>query len=68
MALLMNVQWLVQVLSLRKKVRADADAIHRHALSVFAAIEGAQLVARSRGDVTVYHEIVDAYRPAGLLP
>jgi TetR/AcrR family transcriptional regulator, transcriptional repressor for nem operon len=64
----MNVRWLVQVLSLRRKGRASAEAIERHALAIFAAIEGAQLVARSRGDVSVYDEIIEAYRTAGLLP
>ncbi len=64
----MNVRWLVQVLSLRKKARASAETIQRHALAVFAAVEGAQLVARSRGDVAVYDEIIESYRTAGLLP
>jgi TetR/AcrR family transcriptional repressor of nem operon len=64
----MNVHWLVQVLSLRKKTTTDVKAVHRHALAIFAAVEGAQLVARSHGDVSVFDEIVDAYRKAGLLP
>jgi TetR/AcrR family transcriptional regulator, transcriptional repressor for nem operon len=64
----MNARWLAQVLSLRKRPTTDAKAVHRHALAIFAAIMGAQLVARSHGDVNVYDEIVDAYRKAGLLP
>jgi TetR/AcrR family transcriptional regulator, transcriptional repressor for nem operon len=46
------------VLSLQKKARTSAEAIQRQALAVFAAIEGAQLVARGRGDVSVYDEIM----------
>ncbi|HVJ51768.1 MAG TPA: TetR/AcrR family transcriptional regulator [Aliidongia sp.] len=62
----MNARWLAKVLSLGNE--ADAETIERRALAIFAAIEGAQLVARSRDDVSVYDEIVDAYRTAGLLP
>jgi TetR/AcrR family transcriptional regulator, transcriptional repressor for nem operon len=64
----MNVRWLIKVLSLGKSARVATKAIQRRALAIFAAIEGAQLVARSRGDVSVYDEIVEAYRAAGLLP
>ena len=64
----MNVRWLARVLSLRQKSRVAAEAIQRQALAIFAAIEGAQLVARSRDDVAVYDAIVEAYRTAGLLP
>ncbi len=61
----MNVRWLTEALSLQQ---GDADAIRKRALAIFAAIEGAQLVARGRGDVSVYDDIVGAYRTAGLLP
>jgi TetR/AcrR family transcriptional repressor of nem operon len=64
----MNVRWLIKVLSLGKNARVATKALQRRALAIFAAIEGAQLVARSRGDVSVYDEIVEAYRVAGLLP
>jgi TetR/AcrR family transcriptional repressor of nem operon len=64
----MNVRWLVRVLSLGKSARVATKAIQRQALAIFAAIEGAQLVARSRGDVSAYDEIVEAYRTAGLIP
>jgi TetR/AcrR family transcriptional repressor of nem operon len=62
-----NVQWLVKVLSRRRP--EETKAVHRQAaLAIFAAIEGAQLVARGRGDVAVFDEIVEAYRTAGLIP
>jgi TetR/AcrR family transcriptional repressor of nem operon len=60
-----NVDWLFKVLSLREDGR-DAESIKRHALAIFAAIEGAQLVARGRGDVSVFDDTVQAYRSAGL--
>jgi TetR/AcrR family transcriptional repressor of nem operon len=64
----MNVGWLVRVLSLGKNAPKEAKAIQQRALAIFAAIEGPQLVSRSRDDVTVYDEIIAGYRTAGLLP
>ncbi|MDB5362327.1 MAG: transcriptional regulator [Rhodospirillales bacterium] len=64
----MNVRWLAQVLSPGASTPADARAIERRALAIFAAIEGAQLVSRSRSDISAYDEIVEGYRTAGLLP
>lgn len=60
-----NVDWLCQILSLRDDAR-DAESIKRQALAIFASIEGAQLVARGRGDVSVFDDTVRAYRSAGL--
>ena len=62
-----NVRWLGEVLS-RGKTRVNAEEIQRKALAIFAAIEGAQLVARGRGDVSIFDQTVEAYRTAGLLP
>jgi TetR/AcrR family transcriptional repressor of nem operon len=45
-----------------------SKAIQDRALAIFAAIEGAQLVSRSRNDISAYDKIVAAYRTAGLLP
>ena len=64
----MNTRWLTEVLLLGKAKRIDREAIGRQALAIFAAIEGAQLVARSHDDVSVYETIVETYRTAGLLP
>jgi TetR/AcrR family transcriptional regulator, transcriptional repressor for nem operon len=44
-----------------------ADAEQR-ARAIFAAVAGAQLVARSRADIAVYDALIDGYRAAGLLP
>ncbi len=35
---------------------------------MFAAVAGAQLIARSRSDISLYDAIVQGYREAGLLP
>jgi TetR/AcrR family transcriptional regulator, transcriptional repressor for nem operon len=61
----MNVAWIARVLALESN--GDANAHERRARAIFAAVEGAQLVARSRGDVTVYDEIVLTYRESGLI-
>ena len=60
-----NVRWLTKVLALQGKSAKDA---RRQALALFAAVEGAQLVARGRGDVKAYDEIIASYRAAGLSP
>lgn len=60
-----NVQFLAKLFSAGKS-GAPTQAVQRRALAIFGAIEGAQLVARGRGDVGVFDEIVDAYRTAGL--
>jgi TetR/AcrR family transcriptional repressor of nem operon len=62
------VRWLVKVLSLKKSAKGKA-VVQRQALAIFAAVEGAQLVARSRGgDVAGFDQTIEAYRTAGLLP
>jgi TetR/AcrR family transcriptional repressor of nem operon len=40
----------------------------RRARAIFAAIGGAQLLARSRSDLSLYDTLIDSYRAAGLLP
>lgn len=62
-----NVAWLAGVLSLRK-ARVKQDALQEQALAVFAAIGGAQLVARGRDDIAIYDRAIFAYRAAQLFP
>jgi TetR/AcrR family transcriptional repressor of nem operon len=62
----MNEDWIARVLA--KAGTANPEDIRHRARAIFAAIEGAQLVARSRGDVSVYEEIVATYRGSGLIP
>jgi TetR/AcrR family transcriptional repressor of nem operon len=60
-----NVAFLGKMLAARRS-GAVTKTIQRRALAIFAAIGGAQLAARGRGDVAVFDEIIDAYRAAGL--
>jgi TetR/AcrR family transcriptional regulator, transcriptional repressor for nem operon len=62
-----NVAWLTDVLS-RGKAKSSAKATQRQALAIYAAIGGAQLVARARGDISVFDITIEAYQAAGLLP
>jgi TetR/AcrR family transcriptional repressor of nem operon len=56
-----NTAWLTEIL-------AGVPDPTAHALAIFAAIGGAQLIARSRGDVAVYDTIIESYRTTGLIP
>lgn len=61
-----NVTWLSKVLSAARVVGTGES--EQRARAIFAAIAGAQLVARSRSDVSVYDALIESYRAAGLLP
>ena len=61
-----NVAWLSRMLTEGSVVSAaDSEA---RARAIFAAVAGAQLVARSRSDISLYDTLIDSYRAAGLLP
>jgi TetR/AcrR family transcriptional regulator, transcriptional repressor for nem operon len=62
-----HVAWLTKVLS-AVDASADPDAVKRRARAIFAAIGGAQLMARSRADVSVFDTLVEIYRATGLIP
>lgn len=53
-----NVRWLSQVLACDEA----------RSLAIFSAMEGAQLIARGRGDLGAYDRAIAAYRVAGLIP
>jgi TetR/AcrR family transcriptional repressor of nem operon len=61
-----NVAWLGRVLTAAGVVSSGES--ERRARAIFAAISGAQLMARSRSDISLYDAIIDSYRAAGLLP
>ncbi|MGY4283984.1 TetR/AcrR family transcriptional repressor of nem operon [Bradyrhizobium sp. LM2.7] len=61
-----NVAWLSKVLSAAGL--ADAEQSEGRARAIFAAIAGAQLLARSRSDLALYDALIASYRAAGLLP
>lgn len=61
-----NVAWLGKLLVAAKVCRAkEAPA---RARAIFAAVAGAQLLARSRADLSLFDTLVDTYRACGLLP
>jgi TetR/AcrR family transcriptional repressor of nem operon len=62
-----NVEWLAKALG-RHDSRTPVAARKARALAIFAAVEGAQLIARSRSDVAVYDQAIGAMRGAGLIP
>ncbi|WP_027543488.1 TetR/AcrR family transcriptional regulator [Bradyrhizobium sp. WSM2254] len=61
-----NVAWLSKVLS--AAALGGSGESDRRARAIFAAIAGAQLLARSRSDLSLYDALIDSYRAAGLLP
>jgi TetR/AcrR family transcriptional repressor of nem operon len=61
-----NVAWLEKVL-----VASSSDSpatAHQRARAIFAAVAGAQLIARSRSDIALFDELLATYRVSGLLP
>ncbi|MDE1147822.1 MAG: TetR/AcrR family transcriptional regulator [Azospirillaceae bacterium] len=62
-----NVEWLTKLLALHLP-KAEIDALRAQAQAVFAAIEGAQLMARGKGDVTVFDATIATYRALGIMP
>lgn len=61
-----NVAWLSKVLSAAKVVRPKES--EARARAIYAAVSGAQLMARSRSDLSLYDALIKDYRAAGLLP
>jgi TetR/AcrR family transcriptional regulator, transcriptional repressor for nem operon len=61
-----NVAWLSRLLSAAAVVGAEES--EGRARAIFAAVAGAQLMARSRSDIALYDALIDSYRAAGLLP
>jgi len=63
----LNVRWLMKALSSRRPDASD-DELRQQALAIFAAIEGAQLLARGQGDIGLYDRAVEMYHKCGLIP
>ncbi|PRA51895.1 TetR/AcrR family transcriptional regulator [Brucella pituitosa] len=61
-----NVAWLSRVLSAATAMSSEESEARSRA--IFAAVAGAQLMARSRSDIAVFDALIDSYRAAGLLP
>jgi len=60
-----NAEWLAATLARRHRKAAPRD-FEQRAVAIFAAIEGAQLIARGRDDVNTFDQIVETYRSIGL--
>jgi TetR/AcrR family transcriptional repressor of nem operon len=61
-----NIAWLKKTLIAAKA--APPREAEKRARAIYAGIVGAQLVARSRADITLYDSLIESYRTAGLLP
>jgi TetR/AcrR family transcriptional repressor of nem operon len=61
-----NIAWLKKTL-VAAKVVSPKEA-ERRARAIYSGIMGAQLMARSRADITLYDSLLESYRTAGLLP
>lgn len=61
-----HVAWLAKVLIAAAVVGPEES--EARARAILAAIAGAQLMARSRSDISLYDSLIDSYRGAGLLP
>ncbi|HWK41829.1 MAG TPA: TetR/AcrR family transcriptional regulator [Croceibacterium sp.] len=60
-----NIAWLGRVLH---DADQPADGIHDHAVAIFTAISGAQLVARGTSDIALFDATTATYRRLGLIP
>jgi TetR/AcrR family transcriptional repressor of nem operon len=61
-----NVAWLSKVLFTAGAVGSEKS--EERARAIFAAVAGAQLMARSRADISLFDTLIDCYRTSGLLP
>jgi TetR/AcrR family transcriptional repressor of nem operon len=61
-----NVAWLGKELTAAKVISpAESEA---RARAIYAAVAGAQIVARSRSNIALFDSLIESYRAAGLLP
>ncbi|MCJ2043544.1 TetR/AcrR family transcriptional regulator [Methylobacterium sp. J-078] len=61
-----NTAWLCEHL-VAAKLASPAEGELR-ARAIYAAVAGAQIIARSRSDVKLFDELIESYRRMGLLP
>ena len=60
-----NVAWLTRMLA---AASVPASKRETRARAIFAAIAGAQLMARSRADLKLFDVLIESYRGSGLIP
>lgn len=61
-----NITWLNKLLVAAKV--CESNESESRARAIFTAIAGAQLIARSRSDISLFDSLVDSYRAFGPLP
>lgn len=61
-----NIAWLGKVLCAAGLVETEKS--EDRARAIFAAVAGAQLLARSRSDIRVFDTLMESYQATGLLP
>lgn len=62
-----KVDWMEKVLAVAAQ-GVEGHPRREHALAIFAAIEGAQLVARGREDIAIFDDAIRVYRATRLIP
>jgi TetR/AcrR family transcriptional regulator, transcriptional repressor for nem operon len=60
-----HVAWLARMLA---KASVPAGKRETRARAIYAAVAGAQLVARGRADLKLFDALIDSYRTSGLIP
>src|SRR5215469_6776287 len=60
-----NIAWLTKMLAATSVSGSKCEAKAR---AIFAAVAGAQLMARSRADISLFDALIASYRESGLIP
>lgn len=60
-----NVAWLSKMLAAANVSRTKRE---KRARAIFAAVAGAQLMARSRADLNLFDSLITSFRESGLIP
>jgi TetR/AcrR family transcriptional repressor of nem operon len=61
-----NVAWLSKQLTAAEAVTPEES--EARARAIYAAVAGAQIVARSRCNISLFDSLIETYRTVGLLP
>jgi TetR/AcrR family transcriptional regulator, transcriptional repressor for nem operon len=64
----LNVHWLAQQLGLATGVPTTGEVMTQHARAVFAALQGAMLIARGTGDIAGFDAMTQQFMRTGLVP
>jgi TetR/AcrR family transcriptional regulator, transcriptional repressor for nem operon len=59
-----NVAWLARMLAAAGMT--DSEQARQRASAIFAAVSGAQLMARGRADIALFDTVIENYRAAGI--